>query len=216
MNIAVLGSGQVGQTLGSKLVQLGHDVMMGSRDEANPRAVAWAKEEKHNAVFGTFANAAAFGEVIFNCTLGSATLDALYLAGAANLKGKILIDTTNPLDYSDDKHWKLTVCNTDSLGEQIQRAFPETMVVKSLNTLYCTVMVDPERLVETTDVFVSGNSATAKATVIKMLHDWFHWKHIIDLGDITTSRAVEMYALLWRSLRLAKSSHSFNIKVVSH
>ena len=216
MNIAVLGSGQVGQTLGSKLVQLGHDVMMGSRDEANPRAVAWAKEEKHNAVFGTFANAAAFGEVIFNCTLGSATLDALYLAGAANLKGKILIDTTNPLDYSDDKHWKLTVCKTDSLGEQIQRAFPETMVVKSLNTLYCTVMVDPERLVETTDVFVSGNSATAKATVIKMLHDWFHWKHIIDLGDITTSRAVEMYALLWRSLRLAKSSHSFNIKVVSH
>ncbi|MBI2333871.1 MAG: NADP oxidoreductase, partial [Chloroflexi bacterium] len=97
-----------------------------------------------------------------------------------------------------------------------QRAFPEAMVVKTLNTLYCTVMVDPEKLVETTDVFVSGNSATAKASVIKILHDWFHWKRIIDLGDITTSRAVEMYALLWRSLRLAKSSHSFNIKVVSH
>ncbi|MBI2332323.1 MAG: NAD(P)-binding domain-containing protein, partial [Chloroflexi bacterium] len=124
MNIAVLGSGQVGQTIGSKLVQLGHDVMMGSREEANPKAVVWAKEEKHNAVFGTFANAAAFGEIIFVCTLGSVTLDALYLAGAANLKGKILIDTTNPLDYSDEKHWKLTVCNTDSLGEQIQRAFP--------------------------------------------------------------------------------------------
>ncbi|MBI3170012.1 MAG: NAD(P)-binding domain-containing protein [Chloroflexi bacterium] len=216
MNIAVLGSGQVGQTIGSKLVQLGHDVMMGSREEANPKAVVWAKEEKHNAVFGTFANAAAFGEIIFVCTLGSVTLDALYLAGAANLKGKILIDTTNPLDYSDEKHWKLTVCNTDSLGEQIQRAFPEAMVVKTLNTLYCTVMVDPEKLVETTDVFVSGNSATAKASVIKILHDWFHWKRIIDLGDITTSRAVEMYALLWRSLRLAKSSHSFNIKVVSH
>ncbi len=215
MNIAVLGSGEVGRTIGSKLVHLGHDVMMGSREEANPRAVAWAKEEKHNAVFGTFANAAAFGEIIFNCTLGSASLDALYMAGAGNLKGKILIDTTNPLDYSDEKHWKLTICNTDSLGEQIQRAFPDTFVVKTLNTVYCTVMVDPNKVLESTDVFVSGNSADAKATVTKILHDWFHWRHIIDLGDITTSRAVEMYALLWRSLRLATSSHRFNIRVIS-
>lgn len=215
MNIAVLGSGQVGQTIGSKLVQLGHDVMMGSREEANPRAVAWAKEEKHNALFGTFSNAAAFGEIVFNCTLGSATLDALYMAGAANLKGKILIDTSNPLDYSDEKHWKLMINNTDSLGEQIQRAFPETLVVKTLNTVYCTVMVDPDKLVERTDIFVSGNSADAKASVTKILQNWFHWKHIIDLGDISTSRAVEMYSLLWRSLRIATGSHRFNIKVVS-
>jgi len=217
MNIGVLGTGLVGQTLGSKLVHLGHDVMMGSRDVANPKAVAWAKEEEqhHNALFGNFANAAAFGEIVFNCTLGSASLDALYLAGTANLKGKILIDTANPLDYSDEKHWKLTVCNTDSLGEQIQRAFPETMVVKSLNTVFGTVMVDPDKLVERTEVFVSGNSADAKASVMKLLHDWFHWKHIIDLGDITTSRAVEMYALMWRSLRVATGSHRFNIKVVS-
>lgn len=215
MNIAVLGSGQVGQTIGSKLVQLGHDVMMGSREEANPRAVAWAKEEKHNALFGTFANAAAFGEIIFNCTLGSATLDALYMAGAASLKGKILIDTSNPLDYSDEKHWKLMISNTDSLGEQIQRAFPETLVVKTLNTVYCTVMVDPDKLVERTDIFVSGNSADAKASVTKILQNWFHWKHVIDLGDISTSRAVEMYSLLWRSLRLATGSHRFNIKIVS-
>lgn len=215
MNIAVLGSGQVGQTIGSKLVQLGHDVMMGSREEANPTAVAWAKEEKHNALFGTFANAAAFGDIIFNCTLGSASLDALYMAGAKNLKGKILIDTSNPIDYSDEKHWKLIISNTDSLGEQIQRAFPETFVVKTLNTVFCSVMVDPDKLVERTDIFVSGNSADAKARVIKILHDWFHWKHIIDLGDITTSRAVEMYTLLWRSLRLSIGSHRFNIKVVS-
>lgn len=214
MNIAVLGSGQVGQTIGSKLVHLGHDVMMGSREEANPRAVAWAKEMKHNAVFGTFTNAAAFGEIIFNCTLGSASLDALYMAGAANLKGKILIDTSNPLDYSDEKHWKLIVCNTDSLGEQIQRAFPDTFVVKTLNTVYCTVMVEPEKLVERTDIFVSGNNANAKAKVTKILQDWFHWKHVIDLGDITTSRAVEMYSLLWRSLRLTTGSHRFNIKLV--
>jgi hypothetical protein len=215
MNIAVLGSGEVGRTIGSKLIQLGHDVMMGSREEANSRAVAWAKAEKHNALFGTFANAAEFGDIVFNCTLGSATLDALYMAGAKNLRGKILIDTANPLDYSDEKHWKLIVCNTDSLGEQIQRAFPDTFVVKTLNTVHCDVMVDPDKLVERTDIFVSGNSADAKARVTKILQNWFHWKHIIDLGDITTSRAVEMYTLLWRNLRLTTNSYRLNVKVVS-
>lgn len=213
MNIAVLGTGLVGQTIGSKLVQLGHHVMMGSRQADNPRAVTWAKEE-HNALFGTFANAAAFGEIIFNCTLGSATLEALRMAGAENMKGKILIDTSNPLEYSSDEYWKLTVSNTDSLGEQIQRAFPGTLVVKTLNTINSNIMVDPDKLSERTDVFVSGNSADAKAKVSKILRD-FGWKHIIDLGDITTSRAVEMYVVLWRSLRLSLSSRRFNIKVVS-
>ena len=213
MNIGVLGTGVVGQTIGSKLVQLGHDVMMGSRDEANPKAVAWAKQEGQHALFGTFANAAAFGEIIFNCTFGSASLDALHHAGTKNMKGKILIDTSNPLDYSNEI-WSLTVSNTDSLGEQIQRAFPDTRVVKTLNTVNCDVMVDPNKLLEKTDVFVSGNSADAKAFVIKILHDWFGWRSMIDLGDITTSRGVEMYVILWRNLRLIASSYRFNIKVV--
>lgn len=214
MNYAVLGTGVVGQTIASKLIDMGHQVMMGSRDEANPKAVAWAKDHGHNATFGTFANAAAFGEIIFNCTLGSATLDALYQAGAKNMENKILVDTANPLDYSDEKHWKLIVCNVDSLGEQIQRAFPNTFVVKTLNTMNCNIMVNPDKLVERTDVFLSGNSADAKATIAKLLKE-FGWKHIIDLGDITTSRSVEMYSLLWRSLRLATSSQRFNIKVVT-
>lgn len=213
MNIGILGTGVSGQTIGSKLVQLGHQVMMGSRDEANPKAVAWTKQEGRHALFGTFANAAAFGEIIFNCTLGSASLDALHQAGAENMKGKILIDTSNPLDYSN-AIWSLTVCNTDSLGEQIQRAFPDTRVVKTLNTVNCDVMVDPNKLLEKTDAFVSGNSADAKATVIKILHDWFGWRSVIDLGDISTSRGVEMYVLLWRNLRQATASQRFNIKVV--
>jgi 8-hydroxy-5-deazaflavin:NADPH oxidoreductase len=213
MNIGVLGTGVVGQTIGSKLVHLGHVVMMGSRDEANPKAVAWTKQEGPRALFGTFANAAAFGEIIFNCTIGSASLAALNLAGAENMKGKILIDTANPLDYSNEI-WSLTVCNTDSLGEQIQRAFPETRVVKTLNTINCDVIVDPNKLLEKTDVFVSGNSADAKATVIKLLHDGFGWRSVIDLGDITSSRGVEMYVILWRNLRLTTSSYRFNIKVV--
>src|SRR3970040_2048111 len=124
MQIGVLGSGVTGQTIGSKLIQLGHEVMLGSRDEANPPAVAWARDQGQHALYGTFMNAAAFGEIIFNCTLGMASVQALQWAGAENLNGKVLIDTSNPLDRSTDQ-WTLTVANTDSLGEQIQRTFPE-------------------------------------------------------------------------------------------
>jgi predicted dinucleotide-binding enzyme len=214
MKIGVLGTGIVGQTIGSRLVQLGHDVMMGSRDAANPKAITWAKEEGRHASFGTFANAASFGETIFNCTLGTASLDALRQAGAANLDGKVLVDMANPLDYSTEI-WTLTVCNTDSLGEQIQRAFPKARVVKTLNTVNCNVMVDPRKLTERTDVFVSGNDIEAKAVVISILRDWFGWKSVIDLGGIETSRSVEMYVLLWQHLRNWSSSHRFNIRIVT-
>lgn len=214
MKIGVLGTGVTGQTIASKLVQLGHDVMMGSRDEANPKAVAWAKEEGHNALYGTFTNAAAFGEIIFNCTLGPASLDALRMAGAENLKGKILIDTSNPLNKSTDP-WTLTVCNTDSLGEQIQRIFPDAKVVKTLNTVNTNVMVNPAKLIERTQVFVSGNDIEAKAQVVMILRDWFGWKEILDLGDISTARAVEMFLPLWQNLRKVIPEQRFNIKIVS-
>ncbi|RPJ17478.1 MAG: NADP oxidoreductase [Chloroflexi bacterium] len=214
MQIAVLGSGVTGQTIGSKLLELGHEVMMGSREEANPPAVAWAKEGGQHALYGTFMNAAAFGEIIFNCTLGSATLEALQQTGVENLKGKILIDTSNPLDRSTDM-WTLTICNDDSLGEQIQRAFPEVRVVKTLNTVNANVMVDPAKLLERTHVFVSGDDIEAKATVVRILRDWFGWREIIDLGGIETSRGVEMYVLLWHNLRNAISSQRFNIKIVT-
>src|ERR1044072_397849 len=114
MNIAVLGTGVTGQTIASKLVRLGHEVMMGSRDPAHPNAVTWARDAGPNAVYGTFMNAAAFGEIVFNCTLGSASVEALQQAGAENLSGKILIDTSKPLARSNEA-WKITVCNTESL-----------------------------------------------------------------------------------------------------
>ena len=220
MRIAILGTGTVGQTIGTKLVQIGHEVFMGSREAANPKAVAWANKEnlhkdstQKHALFGTFANAAAFGEVIFNCTLGVASLAALRMAGAENLRGKILIDTANPLDYSNDS-WALTVANEDSLGEQIQRAFPDAFVVKTLNTINCDVMVNPNKLSEGSDIFLSGDSAAAKARVATYMRDWFGWRSIIDLGDISTSRAVEMYIPLWRCFRKYVKSYDFNIKVV--
>jgi hypothetical protein len=215
MQIGILGSGVTAQTIGSKLIQLGHEVMLGSRDEANPNSVAWAKDQGgQHALYGTFMNAASFGEIVFNCTLGSASLDALQSAGAENLRGKILIDTSNPIDRQTDV-WTLTVCNTDSLGEQIQRTFPETRVVKTLNTVNANVIADPSKLLEMTDVFVSGNDIEAKATVVRILRDWFGWRKIIDLGDITTARGVEMYVILWHNLRNAISSQRFNIKVVT-
>ncbi len=214
MQIGILGSGVTAQTLGSKLVQIGHEVMLGSREEAKPDLVTWARDAGQQALYGTFRNAAQFGEVILNCTLGSASLEALQQAGADNLKGKILIDTANPIDRSTGV-WKLTVDNTDSLGEQIQRAFPDTRVVKTLNTVNANVMADPAKLLEMTDIFVSGNDLDAKAKVIGYLRDWFGWKHVIDLGDITTARGVEMYVLLWHYIRDIVPSQRFNIKVVT-
>ena len=214
MQIGILGSGVTGQTIGTKLIQLGHEVLLGSRDEANPSAVVWAKDQGQHALYGTFMNAAAFGEIIFNCTMGSASLAALNQAGVENLSGKVLIDTANPIDRTTDR-WTLTISNTDSLGEQIQRSFPETRVVKTLNTVNANVMVDPAKLLERTHVFVSGNDIEAKAVVVRILRDWFGWKEIIDLGGIETARGVEMYVLLWHNLRNAISSQRFNIKVVT-
>src|SRR6266496_5084998 len=213
MQIGILGSGITAQTIGSRLVQLGHEVMLGSREEAKPSSVAWARDAGQHALYGTFMNAAAFGEIIFNCTLGMASMDALEMAGAENLKGKILIDTANPIDRSTGV-WKLTVCNTDSLGEQVQRAFPDTRVVKTLNTINASVIADAAKLPETTDVFVSGNDIDAKATVARFLKEWFGWRHVIDLGDITTARGVEMYVLFWHYLRDVTPAQRFNIKVV--
>ena len=136
------------------------------------------------------------------------------MAGERNLSGKVLIDTANPIDRSSDT-WVLTVCNTDSLGEQIQREFPSARVVKTLNTVNANVMVEPNKLIEKTDAFVSGNDIEAKATVIRILKEWFGWREVIDLGDIVSARSVEMYVLLWHDMRKAISSQRFNIKLVT-
>ena len=150
MDIAVLGTGMVGNTLGSKLIQRGHQVMMGARTGNNEKAVEWVKSAGALASQGTFAEAARFGEIVFNCTAGMHSLEALHLAGADNLGSKILIDVANPLDYSTGMGLTLSVCNTDSLGERIQRAFPRMRVVKTLNTMNCSVMVNPGLAPETT------------------------------------------------------------------
>lgn len=200
MKIGILGTGVVGQTIGSKLVQLGHDVKMGARAAGNEKAKDWVKGAGSHASGGTFAEAAAFGEIVFNCTSGMASLEALKLAGAKNLDGKVLIDVANPLDFSKGMPPTLSVCNTDSLGEQIQRALPNVRVVKTLNTVNTNVMVNPELVPGDSDVFVSGNDAAAKAQVTEILKSWLGWRCVIDLGDITTARGTEMLLPIWLRL----------------
>jgi len=214
MKIGILGTGMVGEAIATKLIQLGHEVQMGSRTANNDKAAAWVKQNGAKATHGTFADTAAFGEVLFNCTSGGASLEALKMAGAENLNGKVLIDIANPLDFSRGMPPSLLVCNTDSLGEQIQRAFPEAKVVKSLNTMNANLMVNPGLLKEEHLVFVSGNDAEAKATVTMILKNWFGWKSIVDLGDITTARGTEMVLPLWVSLMGALQTPLFNFKIV--
>lgn len=210
MNIGILGTGMVAQTVGGKLLGLGHSVMYGTRDVGqtlartspdgygNPPFAQW-KAAHPQAKLGTFREAALHGEILLNATSGTGSIAALQAAGASTMNGKILIDLANPLDFSKGFPPSLTICNTDSLAEQIQRAFPETRVVKTLNTMNAHVMVNPAAVPGDHTVFVSGNDATAKRQVSDMLSGWFGWKpgNIIDLGDITTSRGTEMLLPIW-------------------
>ena len=214
MKIGVLGTGVVGNAISTKLVQIGHDVKMGSRTANNQKAVDWTKANGAKASQGTFADAASFGEIVFNCTSGMASMEALKSAGAANMKGKVLLDIANPLDFSKGMPPSLSVCNTNSLGEQIQRAFPETKVVKTLNTVNCNVMVNPSLVPGDHDIFVCGNDPSAKTKTAEILTTWFGWKTVVDLGDITAARAVEMYLPLWVRLFGSFKNPNFNVKIV--
>jgi predicted dinucleotide-binding enzyme len=217
MNIAVLGTGNVGNTIGSRLIEVGHTVMMGSRTSDNEKALAFVDKHNGKANAGTFADASAFGEIIFNCTVGVGSLEALKMAGENNLNGKIMVDVSNPLDFSKGMPPSLAVCNTNSLGEEIQKAYPEVKVVKALNTMWCGLMVNPAMLNGGEhSTFVCGNDAEAKETVKEILTSfgWFE-KNILDLGDITKARGTEMYLPLWLSIYGVTQNGAFNIKIVS-
>ena len=213
MRIGILGTGVVGKTLGTRLAKLGNDVKMGSRKAGGERAKAWLKDAGGKSSEGTFAEAAAHGEMVFNCTAGAASLEALHAAGAKSLEGKTLVDVSNPLDFSKGMPPSFIICNTDSLGEQIQRAFPTAHVVKSLNTVTAAVMADPSIIPGVHDMFVSGNDAKAKAQVINLLKTGFGWKEVIDLGDIGGARAQEMLLALWVRLYMKLQTPNVNVRV---
>lgn len=221
MKIAVLGTGVVGRTLAARLVGLGHDVVIGTRDPDATRSrpptegvpfASWLEE--HPAVgLDTFAAAAADAELVIHAVQGAVALRALEEAGAQNLAGKVLLDTCNPLDFSRGYPPTLSVKGEDSLGEQVQRAFPEARVVKALNTLTAPLMVEPVKLEEETSVFLAGNDGDAKRVVTDLLMSFGH-TDVVDLGDITAARGTEMVLPLWLRLRATFGTPMFNFRVV--
>lgn len=216
MKIAILGTGTVGNTVGSKLIDLGHSVMMGSRTLNNEKANKFVLSHGQNAFAGTFADASQFGEMVFNCTAGIASIEALKLSGENNLKGKIIVDIANPLDFSKGMPPSLSIVNTQSLGEEIQKTFPASKVVKALNTMWCGIMVNP-MMINGGDhnTFVSGNDSEAKEKVKEILKS-FGWleTNIIDLGDISSARGTEMFLPLWLQIFGSFKNGAFNIKIV--
>jgi predicted dinucleotide-binding enzyme len=225
VRLGILGTGVVGKTIAARLASLGHEVMVGTRNPeetlsrtgpdayGNPPFSAW-KEEHPEVKLGTFDEAAAHGEVVVNATAGVVSLEALEQAGESNLNGKVLIDVANPLDFSKGMPPTLSVSNTDSLGEQIQRRFPEAKVVKTLHTTNAYLMVDPAQLAATDHtVFVCGDDAEAKAAVTDLLRS-FGWTDIIDMGDMTAARGTEMLLPIWVRLFGVLQKPIFNFKIV--
>jgi len=213
MRFGVLGTGTVGSAVATRLVSLGHEVRMGAREAANPKARDWAAAQGARASAGTFAEAAAFGEIVFNCTMGTASLDALQAAGAQNLGGKVLVDLANPLDFSGGTPTLSTAAAGDSLAERIQKAFPGARVVKALNTVTAAVMGHPEKVPGDSDLFIAGNDADAKRRVTALLEE-FGWKSVLDLGDVTAARGMEAYLLLWLRLAGTLKTSNLNVRVV--
>ena len=220
MTIAVLGTATVGRAIAGRLHELGHDVVVGTRDPAATLArtegdlpfSAWLAQ--HPGVsLATFADAAAAADLVVNASSGVATLEVLALAGADNLADKPLLDISNPLDFSAGFPPTLFVKDTDSLGEQVQRAYPAAKVVKSLNTMNADLMVHPETLGASSTVFVSGDDAGAKAAVSELLASFGH-DDVIDLGGIESARGSEMVLPVWLRLMGALGTAHFNLKVV--
>jgi 8-hydroxy-5-deazaflavin:NADPH oxidoreductase len=219
MNIGVLGTGVVGETIATALTEKGHNVRMGSRSANNEKAAAWVKKSNHHATQGDFNDAAAFGEIVFVCLNGAHALDAVRSIDADSINGKIVIDVTNPLDFSKGMPPGLIegLSNSTSLGEEIQNTLPGAKVVKTFNTVTASVMVNP-KLVNNGDhtLFVCGNDTDAKNKVKHFLVDTFGWKaeNLLDLGGIVAARGTEAYVPFWVMMMQATGSAMFNIKLV--
>jgi NADPH-dependent F420 reductase len=212
MKIGILGSGMVGQALAQKLAQIGQDVMIGTR---NPQKLAEFAAQNPGVKVGSVAESANHGELVFNAAKGDASLELLKSAGQDNLRNKILIDVANPLDFSHGMPPTLFVGNTDSLAEQAQRALPETKVIKAFNTLTASLMVAPNSLADGDHtLFICGNDAEAKTLITTLFTEWFGWRDILDVGDITAARATEALMPLWIRLYMKFGTGNIQFKIV--
>lgn len=225
MKIGILGTGGVGKAFANRLSGLGHDIMVGTRN------VSATLEKEGDAGFknflsknpgvklATFSDAAAFGEFVINVSKGSVTPDVIKSAGQKNLAGKILIDISNPLDFSKGMPPSLIpeYSNTHSLGEELQKLLPDTYVVKTLNTMWNGLMINPSQLANGDHInYICGNDADAKKKVLSFLNE-LGWKNesILDLGDITAARATEATLPIWLRVYGVKQSGAFNFRIVS-
>jgi 8-hydroxy-5-deazaflavin:NADPH oxidoreductase len=208
MHIAIVGSGDVARALGGAFMRAGHETTLGTRDPEQTRArEEWAGVDLPLAAYPDLR-----GEVFLNATRGDASLAALQAVGPT-LDGKVVIDTSNALDFSHGLPPSLFVCNTDSVAEQLQRALPEVRLVKMFNTMNCHVMADPASLGQDSTIFLAGNDESARQTAAALARD-LGWIDVLDLGDLTAARGLEMYIPLWLRIWNAVGVEAFNIKVI--
>jgi 8-hydroxy-5-deazaflavin:NADPH oxidoreductase len=229
MKIAIIGTGGVGQTIAARLIELGHEVMIGTRNVSeklastskdgygNPPFSEWHKANS-KVKLDSFSKAAAFGEIIINATQGGASVEALKLSDPKNFAGKVLIDISNPLDFSKGMPPSLLpgLNNTHSLGEEIQKTFPLAHVVKTFNTMWCGLMVNPNMIGGGNHInFIAGNDTGAKNKVRKLLHQ-IGWKdeNLLDLGDISAARSTESMLPIWLRVMGVTNTPAFNFSIV--
>jgi predicted dinucleotide-binding enzyme len=204
MRIGILGTGDVGKALGHGFLETGHEVLMGAREAQNPKAREWARQAGKLARAGSFADAAAFGEIVVLATMGTAAVDAIGMAGPQHFAGKLVLDATNPLDHSHGMPPTLAITGHDSGGETIQRAIPTAKVVKAWNTVGNALMFRPQLPGGPPTMFICGNDAAAKQTATGILQQW-GWE-VLDAGDIRSSRYLEAMCLTW-VLTAANGNH---------
>ena len=212
MKIGILGSGEVGRALGSGFASRGHDAKIGSRRPKSAELVAWRQKAGIKASTGTFAEAAKHGEVLLLAVRGTVAEEAIKLAGPENVGTKVLIDVTNPLDFSGGPAPGLFVGSKDSLGEQIQRLLPNAKVVKCFNTVSNTQMVDPKYAGGAPEMLIAGNDAAAKKNVVGILKE-FGWPGALDVGGIEGARWLEAIVPLWVlvGMQIGRWDHAFKV-----
>jgi 8-hydroxy-5-deazaflavin:NADPH oxidoreductase len=194
--VGVLGSGEVGRRLAAGFAGRGHSVMVGSRDPNKPELHEWLAGEGAGAEAGTFAEVAAFGELLVLAVLGASAENAIADAGAANFAGKVVIDAMNPLDFSGGFPPKLSISGDDSLGERVQRALPDAKVVKAFNIIGSPYFVDPSFREGKPTMLIAGNDELAKLAVGDVLAD-FGWPDPVDIGGIEGARELEAICIAW-------------------
>lgn len=213
MRVGILGSGPVGQTLGRGFAEHHHDVMLGSRTPDRPELQKWKQTAGGKVSLGTFADAARHGELVVICSLGTAALEVLDHARPANLRGKVLIDTTNALDLSKGMPPGLFTGPADSLGERIQKKLPQAKVVKCFNIVPNPVMTHPTISGDRPTMMIAGNDRAAKEQVTAVLRE-FGWSGAIDLGGIEEARWLEALVPLWVRVAVQLDNSNIAFKVL--